>query len=631
MFKSLQAHQGLFLIILILVINPIIQAQTESNLDYDVIILGGTPSGIMAAVAADREGKTSLIIERSNHIGGLPANGLGATDISTKEAVGGLFKEFIKRVDAHYRETYGSLSKQHSASNGGYRFEPSVAENVFEKMVEEHSGITILKGYQFDAKDSQIVLDNGVIRSIKITKRDDGNVRVVSGKQFIDATYEGDLIAAAGVPFFIGREAKSEFNEPHAGKVYKYWGGPTGPHTTNEADDAIQAFNYRMCLTNNPDQRITIQKPDNYNREEYLSLVDDVIQGRHSGVKYHEFLKKHPEKVKDLKRSDGSSPPKVPGNPEGIKRLVHLISLPNNKSDANNQQVAMISTDLPEENWKWPDADWEWRDKFAKRLKEYTLGFFYFAQNDEAMPSWFKEDVKGWGLSKDEYSDNEHFPRQVYVREGRRMDGVFHFTANDALPVKKDSRPPIYKSSITSGHYSVDSHGVRKREDGRVHLDGFLGYGTEPFTVPYGVILPKKIKNLLAPVPVSGTHLGFSALRLEPTWMALGEAAGIAASTSIDKDVAVQDIELLEIQKKLLDHKAVLMYFKDIEPGDKGFEGLQLMGVYGIISDWKSGHSQRMKDSELAKMEALFNISLAKFKGKRIKRQEFAEEFFDML
>ena len=605
--------------------------QTNTETVYDLVVIGGTPSGIMAAIAADREGKTSLVVERSKHIGGLPANGLGATDINTREAVGGLFKEFIGRIDTHYKTTYGHLSKQHTASHGGYRFEPSVAEKVLEEMLSEHPKIKVLKHHQFDALKENIRMVDDRIESVKILNRDSNETIEVYSRQFIDATYEGDLIAAAGVPYFIGREAKSQYNEPYAGKVYKYWGGPVGEHSTYEADKSIQAFNYRVCLTKNPDKRVSIEKPDNYNREEYLSLVDDVIQGRHSGVKYHEFLKQHPEKVKELAMSDGSVPPKVPDNPEGIKRLVHLIELPNDKSDANNQQVAMISTDLPEENWKWPDADWKWRDQFAKRLKDYTLGFFYFAQNDKALPDWFKEDIKQWGLDKEAYIDNGYFPRQVYVREGRRMDGVYHFTANDALPVKKDERPPIFNTSITSGHYSVDSHGVRKREKDRVHLDGFISYGTEPFTVPFGVMLPKRVKNLLAPVPVSGTHLGFSALRLEPTWMAMGEAAGLAASISIDKDVAVQSIDLLELQRKILKEKGVLIHFKDIKVGQKGFEGLQLMGVYGIIKSWKSNHSKRMRDSELEKMEDLFNVSLSKFKGENLKRQDFAQEFFEML
>lgn len=601
------------------------QSQDGQSLNFDVVIVGGTPAGIMAGISSSREGKSVVLLERTSHIGGLPANGLGATDIKTKGAAGGLFKKFIKKIESYYSDTYGKLSSQHRAAKNGYHFEPSVAEMIFEDMISREKNLVVLKNYQFDALSTNLVISNDRIKSILVSNRDNGNISTITGKQFIDATYEGDLIAAAGEKYAVGRESKMEYGEHLAGKVYKYWEGPIGEGSTFEGDKAIQAFNYRLCLTNNPEKRIPIEKPQGYSRTEYISLIKDVMTGAHGGVKYFEFLKKHPDKAKKILMSDGSKRPKVPGSPVGIDRLVHLTKLPNDKSDANNQELSLLSTDLPEENWFWPEGSWAERDQFAERLKDYTLGLFWFAQNDESLPKWFRDDVKEWGLDNEEYLDNNYFPRQVYVREGRRMLGQYQFKAMDALPESKGKRPPIHSSSITAGHYSIDSHGVRKRERGRVHLDGFISYGTKPFTIPFGVIVPKTVTNLLAPVPVSATHLGFSAIRLEPTWMELGEVAGIAAAQSIESGETVQELDILDLQKKLLDHKLVLIYFNDLNPTDRGFKGIQLMALNGIYNDWSVKPAKNITKDEIKQAEKLFSLDFSELNGKSLSRSEFAE------
>ncbi len=265
-----------------------------------------------------------------------------------------------------------------------------------------------------------------------------------------------------------------------------------------------------------------------------------------------------------------------------------MVTLPNGKADANNQHAAFISTDLPEENWPWPTSSWEWRDKFAERLRNYTLGLLWFVQNDSELPEHFREAAKEWGLAKDEYADNDNFPRQVYVREGRRFEGMYFFTAKDALPVSEGERPPIHPTSITASHYALDSHAARKRETGRAHLDGFISYPTMPYTVPYGVIVPKTIKNLLLPVPVSGSHIGFSTLRMEPCWMALGQAAGTAASLAIDSRRSVQNIDIQELQTRLIAQKATLVYFRDITPDDPCFPEAQRMALSGEKTGWNA-------------------------------------------
>ena len=235
--------------------------------------------------------------------------------------------------------------------------------------------------------------------------------------------------------------------------------------------------------------------------------------------------------------------------------------------------MAFISTDLPEENQPWPTASWEWRDQFAQRLREYTEGLFWFAAHDEQLPEQFRQAVQEWGFAADEYPDNDHFPRQVYVREGRRFEGMYFFTANDAEA--PSDRGPIHRDAVTASHYALDSHAHHKREADRIHLDGFLSYPTRVYNVPYGVIVPKEVSNLLLPVPVSGSHIGFSTLRMEPCWMALGQAAGTAASIAIQDSVSVQEVSVPKLQDELLKQGATLVYMRGHSPADEDFIALQ--------------------------------------------------------
>lgn len=234
-----------------------------------------------------------------------------------------------------------------------------------------------------------------------------------------------------------------------------------------------------------------------------------------------------------------------------------------------------------------PTSSREWRDKFAKRLRDYTLGLLYFAANDPELPAQFRKAVNEWGLSATEYEGNNYFPRQVYVREGRRFEGQYFFTVSDALPVAEGKRPPVHRNSITASHHALDSHAARKREEGRAHLDGFISYPTAVYTIPYGVIVPKVVDNLLLPVPVSGSHIGFSTLRMEPCWMALGQAAGAAASLAIDGKTSVQDISVSDLQNRLLDEKATLIYYDNMTPDSKDWREAQLKGLSGEVEGWK--------------------------------------------
>ena len=563
--------------------------------DYDLVIVGGTPGGIMAAIEAARMGKTSVVLERTAYIGGLPANGLGATDIATRGATTGLFSEFTQRIKAYYSKTYGKTSQQVKDCSDGFHFEPSVAEKIFQEMIAaEGARITVLTQRQFNFSTGDIEMQGQHVSRIRVVNRQTGAYEYYQGRIFVDATYEGDLGAAARVPYRVGREAAWEYNEPGAGKAYEYWKSLPAEGTTGEPDNAVQAYNYRLTLTDDPQQRMPIEKPATYRREDYVSLIDDVWTGRTTWKAVKDLSADVYEKNRQHLLNGGERSI-TPWDMWGIERLVSNNKVPNGKVDANNQHAAFISTDLPEENWPWPTSSWEWRDKFAQRLRDYTEGLFWFAQHDEALPLQFRREIQKWGYAKTEYQDNGYFPRQVYVREGRRFEGMYFFTAKDALPVAEGQRPPVHATSITASHYALDSHAARKRESGRAHLDGFISYPTAVYTVPYGVIVPKEVDNLLLPVPVSGSHIGFSTLRMEPCWMALGQAAGAAASIAIDDRCGVQQVNIPKLQDRLLDEGATLFYYEDMTPADKDFKQAQRLGLQGKITSWKA---KRVKNEE---------------------------------
>ena len=593
---------------------------------YDLVIVGGNPGGIMAAIAAAREGKTSVILERTSHVGGLPVNGLGATDIATRQATTGLFSEFTSRVKQYYIDRYGDKSQQVKDCSDGFHFEPLVAAHVYKQMLEEHKDkINVLLMRQFDAEDKNILLRDGHIESICILNRETGQNETYSGKIFIDATYEGDLGAAAGVPFRVGRESLEEFGEPGAGRTYEYWKSLPAEGSTGQSDNAVQAYNYRLCLTDDPAKRIAFPKPKSYNREEYVSLIEDIWTGRNT---QRVMAKVTDEMMEENRRHiAGGNRSKLPGDSWGIWKLSSLVKLPNRKADGNNQHAAFLSTDLPEENWPWPTSSWEWRDKFAERLRDYTLGLFWFAMNDSELPEHFRKEISQWGLAKDEYEDNGYFPRQVYVREGRRFEGVYFFTAKDALPESPGKRPPLHSGSVTASHYALDSHAARKRETGRVHLDGFISYPTAVYTVPLGVILPRKVDNLLLPVPVSGSHIGFSTLRMEPCWMALGQAAGITASLAIDRKTSVRAVDIAILQDILIKEKATLIYYRDVHSEDKDFPMVQYLGLRGYLTEWDADLQKVVDEATLRKWEKLCGFKLKATPGKTLRGEALKEIF----
>jgi len=501
--------------------------------DTQIIVLGATPGGISAALAAARRGINVLLLERSQHVGGLPANGLGATDIDTRDISGGIFLEFVQSVKRHYIVNYGLDSSQVRDCSDGYRFEPHVAETVFLNMLSSCPNITIRLGQELDPYRQDAACYINTMWHIQITDTASGETSTYSANILIDATYEGDLLEVTQAAYRLGREGISDYGEPFAGEIYMGWKKERLLASSGKGDKTIQAYNYRLCITKNPENSVTVTKPQDYHPEEYKVFLDDILENRFTGIPTDErYL-------------------------DGIGRCLNLVPLPNGKYDANNQHLAFQSTDLPEENWPWPTSTWAWRDAFAERLKSYTLGLIWFAQNDPRLPAAFREACAAWGLAKDEYLDNKHFPRQVYVREGRRLVGTYTFTAFDSW--RADGQcVDEHENSITASHYSLDSHAVRKYQPGYPHLEGFFNVHNLPYTVPYGVMLPKTVKGLIAPVPVSSTHLGFSTLRMEPCWLSLGQAAGLAAYLAISKRTELNNINIDDLQNLLREEGAVI-------------------------------------------------------------------------
>lgn len=519
---------------------------------YEVVVLGATPGGIAAALAAARRGRQVLLLERSARVGGLLANGLGLAD-----PAGGICREFTRRVLDHYASAYGAASRPAVDCAGGCRFEPHVAEAVFEQMLAEQRRVTVRRRRQFNAAEANVQFYGPRLIALRVQNRDTRRYEVYGGRVFIDATNEGDLAAAAGAPYRIGRESRNEFREPGAGRVY--WDGARGEFlegTTGEGDRAVQAYTYHFCLTNDPALCAPIEPPAGYRREEYAALLDEVKAGRlRQGV------------------GDGGEP-----------ACVRALPIPNGKFDTDDQPGALLSTDLPEENAPYPEADWAWRDEFARRLRDYELGLLWFCGHDPELPEAFRAAARPWGLPKDEYADNGHFPGQLDVREGRRIEGEYTFTALDGLAPNGLPCAP-HRASVAAVRHPVDSRACRKREAGRPVREGAvrLEAMARPCQAPYGVMVPKKVEGLLTPVPCSASHLGFSALRPESCRMALGQAAGVAADLALAIHSVPRAVDVDRLQRALLQQRAVLLHFTDLPEDHPHFAAVQYFGLRGNL------------------------------------------------
>ena len=480
---------------------------------YDVIVYGSTPGGIAAALEAARRGRRVLLACPYLHAGGMAASGLSTTDAVRREVFGGIVAEFIGRVRTHYEQTLGRDSPEWPLVHDGWYYEPSVAEKVFDAMLgEAGERLTFARGshlIEAAASGSRIV--------DVLLEHADGKRERVSAHTYIDGTYEGDLAAAAKVPYRVGREARDEFGESFAGIHYMDWktGKQIMTADTGEASPAIQAFCARCVLTLNPEKQLPIEKPDTYEEHlpDYLPLLDDFAEGR-------------------PRRWSGGAP------------------LPGGKRQFNGNIEWRTSLNCPGVSWSWPEAGRRHRERLAKFHVDHTAGLFWFLQNDPRVPDEVRKQVQPLGRCTDEFTHDDGWPWQIYVRQGRRIEGRAMVTQHNFIVDPKTGRTPRVEQPIALGEHSFDVHPCHDR---RFAVDGFMegvlwypkkAFGpAQPGQIPWGAMLPKRIDNLLVPVALASTHVAMSVLRMEPVWMTLGQVAGLAASTAIEQHVDVATID----------------------------------------------------------------------------------------
>lgn len=518
----------------------------QKNFKADVIIYGGTASAVMAAVQVKKMGKSVIVVSPDKHLGGLSSGGLGFTDTGNKGVIGGLSKEFYQRLFTHYdsdkawiwqkKSEFGNKGQSTVALDGTLKsmwiFEPHVAENTFEQFVKEYE-IHVLRNEWLDRSSKGTVKKEGKIVSFKTLT---GNI--FTGKMFIDATYEGDLMAAAGVNYHVGREANSVYNEKWNGvqtevfqhghyfqtkiSPYKIAGDPssgllsevsTEPAAAyGSGDKKLQAYCFRMCLSNHPDNRIPFSKPEGYDPARYELLARVFAAG------WRETFNKY-----DL--------------------------IPNRKTDTNNH--GPFSTDYIGKNYDYPEASYERRREIIKDHELYQKGLMYFMQNDPKVPADVQDKMKQWGLPKDEFTDNGGWPHQLYIREARRMIGEFVMTEADALGKTK------VPNSVGMGSYSLDSHNAQRyvKSDGYVQNEGDIGVKPDkPYSIAYGSILPKEkeCSNLLVSVCISSSHIAYGSIRMEPVFMILGQSAAAAAVLAIENKMSPQQLPYEKLRKVLV-------------------------------------------------------------------------------
>jgi len=501
----------------------------------DILIYGTTPGGISAALAAAEEGEEVLLVEPTARIGGMMTHGLSHSDFHSFEALSGSFLDFSQRIKAYYAEKYGEDSQQVKDSFRGTHGEPSVNLLILKEMIAEQPGITIWKEHLLEA----VQVEGNRIKSVSL-KNAAGDLVEATPRLVMDATYEGDLIAKAGVPYRLGREAQSEYGESLA------------PET---ADGQLQAYNFRLCMTNLEENMVPIPVPEGYDREDYAAIIPLVEEGR--------ILKAF-------------------GYPGKCLLKAHEPRLPNSKYDINDVSKGLVRLSLPGENLEYPEGDPKTRRQIAQKHLDWQFGLIHFAQTDPALPEAFRKEAAAWGLCRDEFEGTDHIPPQIYVRQARRMVGKHVYTEKDTEYAPDDARAVLHPDSIAIGEYSHNCHGTGHegpRIGGR-HVGEFYK-AIAPYQIPYGVIVPQKMENLLAPVPISASHVGFCALRLEPIWMSLGDAAGFAAHQALESGKPVQEVDVTALQARIWESGGATIHMNDVLPDHPDFTAVQWWGGLG--------------------------------------------------
>jgi len=569
----------------------IANAQPKSPLNtVDVCVYGGTSAGVIAAYTAAKMNKTVVLIEPTERLGGLSTGGLGFTDIGNKYVVTGLSRDFYRRIGQHY----GKFEQ--------WTFEPSIAEAIFLDYVKRGKftvlynnrlkGLTKVKNHI-----SYIELENSLNSS---------KTQTIKAKQFIDCTYEGDLMAKAGVSYTVGREANSVYNEtvngveireghqfPNGVDPYKIPGKPESGllwgisaetmAAIGAGDTKVQAYNFRLCLTNDPANRIEITRPANYDSTYYELLL--------------RYLEKKP--AKDL------------------NGFMKVDLMPNHKTDINNN--GPFSTDMIGMNYAYPDGDYATRAAITKAHEDYTKGFLYFIGHDSRMPENLRQQMLKWGYPKDEYTKTGNFTPQMYVREARRMIGAYVMTQANC------ERKVIVDDMVGMGAYNMDSHNAERVViDGMVKNEGDVQLrGISPYPIAYRSITPKaeQCDNLIVPICLSASHMAYGSIRMEPVFMVLGQSAAVAACQAIDAKVGIQQIDVKKLMVELknnplADHSTpeILVDNDDTEHVTKtGYWKREAVGGYGpsyLIDTSKTSVNDEVKFNTEVKTAGKYHVYL---------------------
>ncbi|MDB6005177.1 MAG: hypothetical protein JWR15_2164, partial [Prosthecobacter sp.] len=535
----------------------------------DVCIYGGTSGGVIAAVESARLGKKTVLIESTQRLGGMSSGGLGMTDNGSTDTIGGLSREFYQRVYQFYRKPenwhfqkradylawlpkiWGVDGPRMEEIQAQFLFEPRAAKAVFDDMARE-AGVQVILGERLDLK-------NGVIKDgARITRIRMESGREFTAKVFIDASYEGDLMAKAGVSYIVGREANAQYGETLNGTFpftpapfpkispYVIAGDPTSgllprvepkpPAPKGSGDHRVQAYNFRVCLTDIEDNRVPIEKPASYNPLDY------------------ELLARHIATMKNVRpgpRKHAAVGLRGNGGDLGI----NFELVPNRKTDSNNGSE--FGTDMFGASYDWPEGDYATREKLFLLHKDYTLGLLWFLGHDERLPAEVRSEMQRWGLPKDEFADTGHFPHQIYVREARRMISDYVITEHDA------KGGPHAEDSVALASYPLDSHGVTLYVDetGLLHRErGFYVGGFSAFPISFRSLRPKagECDNLLVVSCLSASHAAYGSVRMEPVFMMVGHAAGAAASIAVDQNLDVQRVPYVALRERLLAEKQIL-------------------------------------------------------------------------
>ena len=538
-----------------------INAQTKK---YDIVIYGGTSAGIAAAIQSSRMNKSVVLIEPTNRIGGLTTGGLGQTDIGNKQAIGGISREFYENIKKYYDDSDNWIWEEKSdyKDSGQTRtekgeptmwtFEPSAALSVYHEMLKREK-VKVIYNERLN-RDSGVEKDNGKILSITM---ESGKKFV--GKVFLDATYEGDLMATAGVSYVVGRESNEQYGETLNGvqannynisltklisknaanhnliqgvDPYIIKGDPESgllpnindkPGVEGSGDDKVQAYCFRMCLTDHPENKISFKKPDNYNELNYELLFRN-YEAREGSVRNMYYK----------------------GGP-----LLPLInsSMPNRKTDSNNRFG--FSTDYIGKNYNYPEASYAERERIVEDHRNYQMGLMWTLANHPRIPKEVRDEASKWGTTKDEFEREDGWQQQLYIREARRMVSDYVMTQRNCEGLE------VAEDVVGLAAYTMDSHNVQRYVDanGFVQNEGNVeAHGFDPYPISYKSLTPKKeeCNNLIIPVCLSSTHIAFGSIRMEPVFMVLGQSAATAASLAIDSDRSVQDVSYESLKNVLL-------------------------------------------------------------------------------